>query len=206
MEPDAIVATWGRDWREALPTRSPAEQSALLAEARRAVGRLQVAARGDGRAGHALHRKSLVETSSATFEVSSVVPAPLQVGPFLPNAIWPALIRLSSAFPVARPDDVPDQRGLGVHLADHERRLDLLATTGEAHHARDARAMIASIDAAASAVRGGALGRLGALATLIRAIGFGDALRLTRTISRAAERGVSLAAMTFWTPWCGCPS
>jgi hypothetical protein len=199
MEPDAIVATWGRDWREALPTRSPAEQSVLLAEARRAVGRLQAAARGNGRAGHALHRKSLVETSSATFEVASAVPAPLRIGPFMPNAKWPALIRLSSAFPVARPDDVPDQRGLGVHLVDHERRLDLLATTGEAHHARDASAMIASLDAAASVARGGALGKLGALVTLIRAIGLVDALRMTKTISRAAEHGVSLAAMTFFS-------
>jgi len=199
MDADAIVASWGRDWREALPTRSPAEQSALLAEARRAVAGLQTAARGNGRPGHALHRKPLLETSSAVLEVSSAVPAPLQVGPFLPNATWPAAIRLSSAFPVARADGVPDQRGLGVHIVDHERRLDLLATTGEAHHARDATAMIASLDAAASAVRGGVLGKLGALATLVRAIGVSDALRLTKTVSRAAESGVSLAAMTFFS-------
>jgi hypothetical protein len=121
------------------------------------------------------------------------------VGPFLPDAAWPAVVRLSSAFPVARADDVPDQRGLGVHIVDHERRLDLLATTGEAHHARDGRAMVASIDAAASAVRGGISGAVSALATLIRRIGLRDALRLTRTIARAAERGVSLVAMTFYS-------
>ena len=196
---DAVVASWGRDWREALPVRSPAEQSELLAEARRAVGRLQAAARGAGRPGHALHRKALIETSRATLEVSGDIPEPLRIGSFLPNATWPVAVRLSSAFPVARADTVPDQRGLGVHLVDHERRLDLLATTGEAHHARDARAMIASLDAAASAAGGGTLGRLGALVTLVRAIGVGDALRLTKTVTRAAEAGVSLAAMTFFS-------
>ena len=197
--PDAIVASWGHDWREALPVRSPAEQSALLAEARRAVARLQGAARGAGRPGHALHRKGLVETSNATLEIAAAVPQPLQIGPFLPNATWPVAVRLSSAFPVARRDDVPDQRGLGVHLVDHERRLDLLATTGEAHHARDARAMIASLDAAASAAGGATLGKVGALVTLIRAVGVRDALRLTKTVTRAAEAGVSLAAMTFYS-------
>lgn len=199
MEPNAVVASWSHDWRDALPRRTPAEQSALQADARRVVSRLQETARGSARPGHALHRKSLIETSSATLAIDKATPPLLQIGPFLPNATWPATIRLSSAFPAARLDDVPDQRGLGVHIVDHERRLDLLATTGEAHHARDARAMIASLDAAASAVKGSLVGRLSALATLIRALGVGDALRLTKTISRAAEAGVSLAAMTFYS-------
>ena len=199
MNADAIVGSWGRDWREVLPARSPAEHSALLADVRRAVARLQDAARSDGRAGRALHRKSLVETSGATFEVLDSIPMRLQIGPFLPNTRWPAVVRLSSAYPVARPDPVPDQRGLGVHIVDHERRLDLLATTGEAHHARDARAMIASLDAAAIAVRGGLTGRIGALASLVRAIGVRDALRLTRTVARAGDSGVSVAALTFFS-------
>lgn len=197
--PDAIVASWGHDWREALPVRSPAEQSALLAETQRAVARLQAAAHGTSPPGHALHRKALVETSSATLDVSDAIPEPLQIGPFLPNATWPVAVRLSSAFPVARSDTVPDQRGLGVHLVDHERTLDLLATTGEAHHARDARAMIASLDAAANAAGGGTLGKLGAVMSLVRTLGVSDALRLSRTVTGAAEAGVSLAASTFFS-------
>jgi len=59
--------------------------------------------------------------------------------------------------------------------------------------------MIASLDAAASAARGGVAGRIRALATLIGALGVGDALRLTRTVSHAAGRGVSLAAMEFYS-------
>ena len=196
---DAIVASWGHDWRSGLPVRIPSEQAALHAEARRAAAALQEAARLGAPAGRALHRTSLIESATAVFLVAPSVPTRLQIGPFLPNASYQASIRLSSAFPVARSDEVPDQRGLGVHIVDHERRLDLLGTTGEAHHARDAKAMIASLDAAAKAVRGGLGGRLGALGTLIGAVGVRDALRLTKTLARAAQAGVSLAAMTFFS-------
>jgi hypothetical protein len=198
-DPHAILASWGYDWRAAMPVRTPDEQAALLAEARRAVASLQGAAGAGSRAGHALHRKSLLESANATFDVSTAVPAPLQVGPFTPGAAWPAALRLSSAFPVARPDEVPDQRGLGVRVGAGEARVDLLATTGEAHHARDARAMLASLGAAASAARGGVAGRVGALVILVRAIGPRDGLRMVRTVSRAAQAGVSLAALTFYS-------
>ena len=196
---DAIVATWSRDWRSALPRRPEAERDALIAEAREAVEALQEAARKGGAPGHALHRKTLLETSDATFEVLDTVPEAIRLGPFVPGAKWPAVVRLSSAFPVARSDEVPDQRGIGVRISDGEKRLDLLATTGEAHHARDARAMITSLRAAASAVRGGVGGRLGALAILLRELGVRDGVRMARTISRAAEAGVSLAALDYFS-------
>lgn len=199
MNPDAIVASWSHDWRAAMPVRTPEERAALVSEARRVVSALQEAARDGGRPGHALHRKTIAESADATFDIARDVPAALQVGPFTPGASWPATVRLSSAFPLARSDEVPDQRGLGVRIADGGRRLDLLATTGEAHHARDARAMIASLGAAASAARGGVSGRIGALVTLVRAIGPRDGLRLVRTVSRAAQAGVSLAALTFYS-------
>ena len=175
------------------------EQAALSAEAGKAIALLQEAARRSGQVGHALHRKSILESSNASFEILTTVPKAIQIGPFTPGAVWPAALRLSSAFPVARSDDVPDQRGMGVRLASGETRLDLLATTGEAHHARDARAMLASLGAAASAARGGVAGRIGALVTLVRAIGAPDALRMVRTISRAATAGVSLAAHTYYS-------
>lgn len=199
MDHDAIVASWGHDWRAATPVRTPVEQAALLDEARQAVAVLQEAARTGGQVGHALHRKGIFESTNATFEILTAVPKPLQIGPFTPGAAWPAAIRLSSAFPRARSDEVPDQRGIGVRIVDGDRRVDLLATTGEAHHARDARAMLASLGAAAWAARGGVTGRIGAVAVLLRAIGPRDGLRMVRTISRAAQAGVSLAAQTFYS-------
>jgi catalase len=196
----SVIASWREDWRDALPVRTPDEQARLREEARRAVADLQAAARRvEGRAGRALHRRPLHVTAHARLEVSPDVPAPIALGPFVPGASWPALVRLSSAYPVSRSDSTPDQRGLAARIVDGARRLDLLATTGEAHHARDARAMIASLAAARAAVRGGLAGRLGALATLVRALGLADALRIARTVSRAAEAGASLASLTFFS-------
>jgi len=197
---DAIIASWREDWRDALPLRAPDEQARLNEGARRAVADLQAAARrAAGRAGRALHRRPLHVTAHARLDVSPGIPAPLALGPFVPGVSWPALVRLSSAYPVSRPDSTPDQRGLAVRIADGPRRLDLLATTGEAHHARDARAMIASLAAARVAVHGGIAGRLRALATLVRALGPADALRMAGTVSRAAEAGASLASLTFFS-------
>lgn len=196
----ATIAAWREDWRASLPTRTPDELARLSEQARHAVADLQAAARrAEGRAGRALHRRALQVTAAARLDVSSNMPAPIALGPFVPGASWPALVRLSSAYPLSRPDAVPDQRGLAVRIAEGARRLDLLATTGEAHHARDARAMIASLAAARVAVRGGLAGRLLALATLVRALGPADALRMARTVSGAAAAGVSLASCTFYS-------
>ncbi|HJU65409.1 MAG TPA: hypothetical protein VJ596_07010 [Gemmatimonadaceae bacterium] len=199
MDPRDVIAEWSTAWRSALPARTPAERAELLEETRQVIARLQEAARTDGRAGHALHRKTILQSASATFEVAATVPRPLQVGPFTPEAIWPATLRFSSAFPVARIDGIADQRGLAVRIVDAPRRLDLLATTGEAHHARDASAMLASLRAATLASKGGIPARLGALSTLVRALGVRDGLRMARTVSRAAEAGVSIAMMTFYS-------
>ena len=70
---DAIVASWSRDWRAATPVRSPAEQAALLAEAREVVASLQNAARTGGTTGHALHRKSIFESPNASFEILTTI-------------------------------------------------------------------------------------------------------------------------------------
>lgn len=195
-----VVGAWSTSWRDALPRRSADEQAGLVEAARRAVADLQAAARHvEGSSGRALHRRALHITAHARLEVSPDIPRPIALGPLIPGASWPAIVRFSSAYPLSRSDIVHDQRGLAVRVADGTRRLDLLATTGETHHARDGRAMIASLGAAVAAMRGGISGRLAALLTLVRALGPGDALRLARTVSRAAEAGVSLAALTFYS-------
>lgn len=197
--PSCIVAAWSRDWPRALPRRTAAEEAALVEQARDAVVRLQERARRGGPPGHALHRHEIFATPGAELRVSDDLPPELGLGPFRAGATWPAAVRFSSAFPGLRPDRVPDQRGVGVRIVDGHRRLDLLATTGEAHHARDARAMIASLHAAAAATAGGVRGKAGALATLVRRLGVRDGVRMTRTLLAAAESGVSLAATTFYS-------
>lgn len=199
MTSSRIVARWGRDWPRSLPRRSPSEQAELLDRARIAIVRLQERARAVGEPGHALHRRELFATPDAELRIVDLLPPEVALGPFRPGATWRAAVRFSSAFPGARSDGVADQRGVAVRIADGPRRLDLLATTGEAHHARDAPAMIASLEAAAAASAGGPLGRVGAALTLVRRLGVRDGVRMTRTLLRAAESGVSLAATTFYS-------
>jgi hypothetical protein len=184
---------WSAAWPAALPTHTEDEARRLLSDARASVEALQRAVGGSGRA---LHRRGILVTARAALHISESLPEALRLGPFQPGAAWPAVVRLSSAFPRSQSDEAPDQRGIAVRIEDAGRRLDLLATTGEAHHARDAAAMIASLRAAASAVEGG---RLRALATLVRLIGLRDGLRMARTLSRAAQHGRSLAASTFYS-------
>jgi hypothetical protein len=157
-----VVGSWSELWRDALPRSTADEQARLREAARRAVANLQAAARKvEGSSGRALHRRALHVTAHARLEVWPDIPPPIALGPLTPGASWPAIVRFSSGYPLSRSDMVPDQRGLAVRVADGARRLDLLATTGEAHHARDGRAMIASLGAAVSAMRGGISGRIG---------------------------------------------
>ncbi len=197
--PGSIVAAWSRDWPQALPRRSPAEEAALVERARTTVVRLQEKARGGGAPGHALHRHAIFATPDAEVRIGDDLPAEIALGPFRRGATWQAAVRFSSAFPGSRPDTVPDQRGVGIRIVDGDRRLDLLATTGEAHHARDGGAMIASMEAAAAATTGGVRGKVGALITLVRRLGIRDGVRMTRTLLGAAESGVSLAALAFYS-------
>jgi len=193
------VGAWSLDWLQALPVRTPQEEARLLEEVRSAIVELQEAARAGGAPDRALHPHGIHATRSAHLTMASDLPEAIRLGPFQPDTTWPVLVRLSSAYPRVQPEETPDQRGLGVRLVNGDRRLDLLATTGEAHHASDAWAMIASLRAAAAAARGGAAGRAGALARLVRRLGLPDGLRMLRTVSRAREAGVSLAGMTFYS-------
>ncbi len=191
------IEAWSRDWRDALPKRTPEDTERLLAETRAVVAALQAAAKGDGPPRHALHPRGIFATTRARLDVAWWLPPALSVGPLRPSAKWPALVRLSSASPKVQPDDAPDQRGLAVRVAEGVHRLDLLATTGAAHHARDAEAMLASLRAAAVAAGGGLTGQLGAVTTLVRALGVGDGLRLAKTVSGARLGGKGLPELTF---------
>ncbi|MGQ0765472.1 MAG: hypothetical protein ACT4OZ_07385 [Gemmatimonadota bacterium] len=127
------------------------------------------------------------------------LPDELAYGPLAAGAAWQARLRLSSAFPTDRSDDIPDQRGLAVSVSDGTRRLDLLATTGPAHAARDAAAMVAMLRAAAASASGSIVGRARGLAILIREAGFAGGLRMARTISRQAVAARSLNALDFYS-------
>lgn len=198
----AIVATWSRDWPNALPRRSSEAQRALEQSARDAVVALQQSARRmqrDDRAHRALHARELYTSSHAQFAIAPFVPESIALGPLLPGTTWQASIRLSNAFPLMRADSVPDQRGLALRITSGSHTLDLLATTGEAHAARDGEAMVALLRASAASMRGGATGKLAAVAHLMRTLGLRDGLQLARTVAQSAEAGRPLSALSFYS-------
>jgi len=193
------MGAWSREWLQALPVRAPLEEARLLEEVRSAILELQQSARAGEAPARALHPHGIHATREAHLTMAPDLPESIRLGPFQPGTTWPVLVRLSNAYPRVQPEETPDQRGLAVRLLDGDRRLDLLATTGEAHHASDAPAMIASLRAAAAAARGGVGGKLGALVRLVRRLGVTDALRMARTVSRARDSGLSLAGLTFYS-------
>ncbi len=201
---DPRIAAWNENWADApggrAPDgRTPDDEAQLLEAVRAAIVDLQASAAKGGRAGRALHAKGIIDTRRARLSIGDGIPEALQLGPFRPGADWPVHVRLSSASPVRQSDMVPDQRGLAVRILDGDRRLDLLTTTGEAHHARDAAALIASLRAASTAARGGTAAKIRGLAGLVADLGPRDALRMVRTVSRARVRGTSLAALDFYS-------
>lgn len=196
---DPRIAAWNDDWADAPGGRAPGDEARLLAAVRDAIVDLQASAAEGGTGARALHAKGIIDTHRARLSIGDGIPEGLRLGPFLPGADWPVRVRLSSASPVQQPDLVPDQRGLAVRILDGTRRLDLLTTTGEAHHARDAVALIASLRAAAAAAGGSTLGKIRGLAGLVGDLGPRDALRMVRTVSGARVGGASLTSLDFYS-------
>jgi catalase len=202
MEPvdrEETVGRWRMDWAGDLPARTPEDQARLLRDVHRAIVELQEAARGSQPPERALHAHGIFATEGATLRVRGEIPPTLRLGPFVPGATWPALVRLSSAYPRAQSEEAADQRGLAVRITEGDRRLDLLGTTGEAHHASDAEAMVVSLRAAAVAARGRTGAQIRALAEILHHLGIADGLRMVRTIGKARDAGSSLAGLTFFS-------
>jgi catalase len=124
------------------PSASTRDVDAARFGARIRARQLEIAP--DGAVARTLHRKGVFATTSATFDVSPTLPAPLQHGPFQAGARHRALVRLSNASGKTQSDDVSDQRGLAVRLTDEEHVQDLLATNWPVSHARNTSDFIAA--------------------------------------------------------------
>jgi hypothetical protein len=143
----------------------------------------------------AFHAKLLAGVANARVVMSRDIREELRRGMLVPGEIYPAIVRLSSASGMIRPDDEADLRGIAVRiLVGEEQHQDLLMTNAPASHARDARQfMVAGL-----AMAGGR--RLRALPPMIWRLGPLEAIRILRALRRGSSRGVaSLASETFWS-------
>jgi hypothetical protein len=143
----------------------------------------------------AFHAKLLAGVGDARVEFQPDIPADLQTGMLVPGATHPAIVRLSSASGMIRPDDERDLRGIAVRVDLGEgRHQDLLMTNAPASHARDARQFVVT----ALAMAGGR--RLGALPLMVWKLGPFEAIRILLALRKAASRPIeSLATEAFWS-------
>ena len=96
---DGVIRSWSLDWARDLPIRTQEEEATLLRDVRLASLELQEATRGDQRPGRALHAHGILATDRATLRIRGEVPQALRLGPFIPGASWPALVRFSNGLP-----------------------------------------------------------------------------------------------------------
>ncbi|MEM7711689.1 MAG: peroxidase family protein, partial [Pseudomonadota bacterium] len=134
--------------------------------------------------------KPHLSLTGARLEVADDLPAEFQVEHWRPGVQFDVALRAASAAPAVQGDAVPDTRTLALRIDNGDGVQDLLFDDRPAQAARDARQYLGLIDA---------LGRsaLPAWASLTRAVGPGEALRIRRALGRT-ESG-SLAEATFWT-------
>ncbi len=186
-----------------VPARPDAAQrrARLADDATAVLRRLQQAAAGGGAPDRGFQRKTLYATTTAEFRVPENLPAPLAGGPFQPGAAFRAILRFSSAAATIAADPVPDQRAVGVRITDDAGHVqDLTFTSGAAgNHARDARQFVSSMEAVADGAGGGLGGRLRGLIGLLRREGLRETLRLARARRTSVDKGVSLAALTYYS-------
>ena len=190
-----VPPSWSADWRRHLPVIPPERQARLLAEASEIVSGLQAAAGLRGQ--RALHARCPYATANATLRVAPDLPEALRGGMMIPGAVYPVIARYSNANSRVLPDRSPDQRGLALRVVGPDGQAqDLLGTSGNpAHHAKDGPAMLTSLHAALGMMRGGS--KVGALWTLVRGVGLGDARRMMRDVTTAQDHDTTLAALGF---------
>jgi catalase len=123
----------------------------LAIRIREAVFQYNAANKAPMRANHA---KLLAGFTKAVFHVRTDLPADLAYGFLKPGASYATVVRFSNAAGKSNPDDaVPDLRGIALRLRTPGQDYDLLMTSAEVHHAKNATEAMVAINAGAESER-----------------------------------------------------
>jgi hypothetical protein len=143
----------------------------------------------------AFHAKLLAGIADAQLEIAKDVPPDLACPLLQPGAAHPAIVRLSSASGMVRPDGEGDLRGIAVRVTLEDDGIqDLLLTNAPASHARDARQFMVT----GLATSGGR--RLGAIPILVWRLGPFEALRILKALRHATSGPPRpISSQTFWS-------
>lgn len=140
------------------------------------------------------HAKQHVGVDNATLTIPDQIPSHLRVGPFQPEARYPATVRLSNAGGTVRPDKKGDLRGLAARVrVGTDTNIDLLATNAPVSFARDAEQFMIFAKATTGP-------RLKLIPTLLSEVGLKETIRMLRTAISGTRRPVlSLATEQYWS-------
>ncbi|MBD0747881.1 hypothetical protein [Streptomyces sp. CBMA152] len=182
---------------------SPQAERLVFAELAERIVRVQRVNQDKGRLSgpeRAFHAKASLGVDNARLRFHPDLPLGLREGYAQPGAEYRALVRLSNASGIPRPDAVPDLRGIAVSvLVSDDERHDLLMTNAPVSHAANAREFVDFAEVMAGAGSTAAIAwRL--LVRLPRVVGRPTAARMRRTLNQTVARKVaSLAEERYWS-------
>src|SRR5437588_8447373 len=113
------AAQAGTGWAERFIGGNEASEAALIDGFTRQIRELQDANRAKygGPVARAFHAGTMGVLTNATWEVLPDVPPDLAVGPFDPGALYPAIVRFSSATASPRHHTGGDLRGIAIRIS-----------------------------------------------------------------------------------------
>ena len=186
----------GRGWSESYLGGSVEAEERRFREFERTIVELQrsMARRGDGTVRRGFHAKGIFSVPRAVFRCSTQLPAALQVGMFQPSREYPAVVRFSSSLSDVQPDANRQGHGIGFRVTAPQGIQDVLLSDSPTSHARDAEQFMALADAITSS------SRIVTIRRLARRVGWGEAIRMLRTVLRSATANMtSMATASYWS-------
>jgi catalase len=153
-----------------------------------------IAGRGDGTIRRGFHAKGIFSVPRAVFRCAAELPPALQVGIFQPNREYPTVVRFSSSLSDVQPDGNRQGHGIGFRISTPHGVHDILLSDSPTSHARDAEQFMALADALTSRAK------IATVFRLARRVGWGEAVRMLRTVLRASTASMtSLATASYWS-------
>lgn len=140
-----------------------------------------------------LHAKILVGIRNAKLHIDNDLPIELAAGYFQPGEHLPVIARFSNASPMCLADAGKDMRGVVLRVdLENDRHHDLLMTSYQVSHARDARQFI---EVAKIATGPKAL----ILPRLVYKLGLAETKRIVGNIKAGSRAVESIASLQFWS-------
>lgn len=186
----------GHGWSESYLAGSVEAEERMFREFERTIVELQrsMARRSDGTMRRGFHAKGIFSVPRAVFRCAPQLPPALQVGVFQPGMEYPTVVRFSSSLSDVQPDGKRQGHGIGFRITAPAGIQDVLLSDSPTSHARDAEQFMALADALTSKAR------IVMIVRLVRRVGWGEAIRMLRTVLRSSTASMtSMATASYWS-------